>query len=261
MSSAGNAKRPREGSDDLPSVVDDVNSHSAQLNNLMTTIEELKEALNLLREDVGSIRQEVSGIKPVQDSLDEVHRKLDRQETRLDRIDEELKRQDDEVEKMKERTVEMEEKISKIEERLVDQEARGRRNNLLFHGIDEREGEDCAKAVKDVLEKGGLAANRVSIERAHRIGRRAGGRTRAIIARFLDYNDREAARRARKNFPSGITVAEDFPVEVRQARKRLIPEMLEAKRTGHEAWIAYPARLIVDGNLKRTEKPTIREVN
>ena len=44
-------------------------------------------------------------------------------------------------------------KIKEMERKLIDFEARGRRNNLLFHGIAETSNEDCVNLVKNVLKK------------------------------------------------------------------------------------------------------------
>ena len=40
-------------------------------------------------------------------------------------------------------------KYEAVQEKLIDQEARGRRNNLLIHGLKESEGEDCVGRAKD----------------------------------------------------------------------------------------------------------------
>ncbi|GFR60045.1 hypothetical protein ElyMa_003521400, partial [Elysia marginata] len=102
----------------------------------------------------------------------------------------------------------------------------------------------------------------VIIERAHRIGRRprraTGGshrKPRALIVRFNNYNDRERVRETRRHLPPTISVTEDLPYQVRQARRQLIPEMLEAKRTGKAAWLAYPARLIINGEEVKSVTP------
>ena len=75
---------------------------------------------------------------------------------------------------------------------------------------------------------------------------------RPVIARFLDYND---IKKRRRNLPVRINVSDDLPAEIRQARARLMPELTELKRNNKNAWITYPARLIVDDKEVRREIP------
>ena len=44
-------------------------------------------------------------------------------------------------------------RMERAEERLIEQEVRSRRNNVEFHGVEERAGEDCVKIVKDLAHE------------------------------------------------------------------------------------------------------------
>ena len=50
----------------------------------------------------------------------------------------------------------------------------------------------------------------------------------------------------------------DLPLEIHEARAKLVPELRELKRNNKDAWIAYPARLMVEGQEVRTETPKSR---
>ena len=141
---------------------------------------------------------------------------------------------------------------------MIDQEARGRRNNLLIHGLKESEGEDCVSKAKDFFRTECRVNTEVIIERAHRIGgrRQTPGKPRPLIVRFLDYNHRQLVKEGRQHLQTGYGISDDLPREVREARKELYQEVRDAKALGKEAWISYPARLYIDGTLIRSVKPS-----
>ena len=142
--------------------------------------------------------------------------------------------------------------------RLIDQEARGRRNNLILFGIQEKEGgeEDCVSRVADLLKEVGGLTN-VTIQRCHRLGRKKEGQTRArpIIFNVMDFNDKVRILRIKKHMPRGVGVAEDFPWEIRKAREILIPELKREKDKGEMVYLAYPAKLIIDGRIVKEVDP------
>lgn len=147
--------------------------------------------------------------------------------------------------------------------RAVDQEARSRRNNLIFTGIKENAEENCEHLVRNFMEHE-LQMSKEDIDntkfhRVHRLGRKITPpnkeKPRAIIAGFVFHQDREQARklgRQLKNKPFGMH--EDFPKEIREARRSLVPELKELKRQGKLASIVYPAKLICEGKV-------VKEVN
>ena len=114
--------------------------------------------------------------------------------------------------------------------------------------------------VKGIIKEKCRISENVIIERAHRLGRKRTNtgvnKPRPLIVKFLDYNHRQSVKESRRNLPSGVSVSEDFPIEVRDARQKMMPELLEAKRNGKQAWLAYPARLIIDGREVRSIRPT-----
>ena len=130
------------------------------------------------------------------------------------------------------------------------QEARSKRNYLLFFGVPEQ-AEDCPRIIEDIIKnKLGLIGRDTKIQRAHRLGKKMNNnighqrsRPRPIIVAFLDYRDREAVRSAR----SKLRIGEDYPMPVRRARESLSEELKAIKNSGKRATIAYPARLIVEG--------------
>ncbi|GFS10038.1 SH3 domain protein [Elysia marginata] len=228
---------------------------------------EMKEMMNEVKEIgriVKSIEEKVEKHEGILSSLSE---KVENSKT-LNGVQRKVNSSSEEVKEVSEKIKYMEERLNKAEERVVDQEARLRRNNLIFHGVPESDREECKSVVRNILKEKCRIERVDNVERAHRIGRRPRGATggshrkpRALIVRFNNYNERERerererVRETRRNLPSTISVTEDLPYEVRQARRQLIPEMLEAKRTGKAAWLAYHARLIINGEEVKSVTP------
>ena len=86
----------------------------------------------------------------------------------------------------------------KMEEQVAELKDRHRRNNLRFMGIKEKSGldsetwEEIEEKVKVTLqEQLGLETDKISIERAHKIGKKEEGKRRTIITKLLNYKQRE----------------------------------------------------------------------
>ena len=260
-------KRPRQESEDIIEMKEKMGG--------------IDEKLERVLEAVGAVGKELEGLRG---TVGKILKCAGEHETRLKKIEDKLERQCVNVKDLNktvsdfdkrvggievklnkvERTVKCVEsldlKIKEMERKLIDFEARGRRNNLLFHGIAETSNEDCANLVKNVLRDKCGVRGEVVIERAHRQGvvrreRRQGGKPRPIIARLLNYNDVVAAKKGKKKLPAGISISDDLPAEIREARGKLVPELQELKRQNKNAWIAYPARLMLDGHEEKRIEP------
>ena len=146
----------------------------------------------------------------------------------------------------------------------IDTQARMRRNNLLFYGLEDDEKENAEqselKIKKFIKEK--LKVEPKSIQRAHRVGRMqakpangAKNRPRPIIVLFSDYKEKESIRAKRIELVKPFGIAEDLPLEIRQARKSLQGKLEAARRDNKKATIIYPCRLLIDGKIVETVDP------
>ena len=146
----------------------------------------------------------------------------------------------------------------KLAEKIIELEARARRSNLIFHGVKEEAGETQERsrqiALQLIREHCGIAET-VVIQRAHRIGALRAGKTRPLIVLFLNWSDKEAVKEKKKSLPEGVYCTDDVPFEIRDAKRKLQPELAAAYARGDRCWIAWPARLIVNGVEVRRETP------
>ena len=261
-------KRMREGSDEGIgggwSVKDDLSNLKKMMEVMCSKVDRLGESNNqiLLRMDRQDEMMELMRNKMEKqcEEIKDAKVEIGKSVREMKVIRERMKKTEDTVSELRAVLKEWESRVIALEERSIDQEARSRRNNLIFFGMKEEMGEDCNRKVRDLVRS--VTGFDVVLERAHRLGRKrpevggVEGKPRPIIVKFLDFNHREKVRQDRKKFVN-VSIGEDWPAAIRETRKRLVPDMMEYKRKGHQAWIAYPARLIVDGQEKKVLTPKL----
>jgi hypothetical protein len=148
-----------------------------------------------------------------------------------------------------------------LKKEVIELKSRSMRDNLLFFGIPEEKGEkdsDCVNKVLDLIENKlqvENASENIKLHRAHRIGRYDSKKTRPIVAKFAYYPDREKVRLNASKLAKPYGISQQYPTEVMESRKRLVPIMLEARRQGKEAYIAGD-RLFIDRRLYREGNTT-----
>lgn len=128
------------------------------------------------------------------------------------------------------------------------------RNNLIFGNINEAPTEEHDETEKKLrlflVEKMKLAQHMVEemqFERVHRMGQKMVGKSRNIVAKFSLFKEREIVRKQWKPLQgTGYFVYEQFPKEINDRRRKLLPKLKEAKKAGKKAWLAYDT-LYIDG--------------
>ena len=183
--------------------------------------------------------------------------KLESCESKMSQIESEAARGVQMIESVRDR---MNDKMQFFENKMLDLEARGRRNNLLFYGVKEEGSENCFSVVQDIIKNKLKITETIRIERAHRIGEKRGQHQRPLIVRFLDYSDKVVVKKERKYLPTDVSMSDDLPYPIRQAQKKLVPELKEAKESKFEAFIRFPATLYVNGQPVRHVDPLTMEM-
>ena len=112
-------------------------------------------------------------------------------------------------------------------------ETYSRRDNLLFHGIEEKSiktDRDCAAVVRRVLNTiVPDAVNHIYIIRCHRKGRYVPGQTRPIIYKFCPEDREHIWDNKTALNGSNFFIAKDFPFDVEQSQKILYPIFFKAR--------------------------------
>ena len=92
----------------------------------------------------------------------------------------------------------------------------------------------------------------IHFELVHRTARKSERMShRHIVANFSHFKYRETVRRqAKHSNHTEYFVFEQYPREIVDKRKSLGPQMKDAIKSGHKAWLNYD-KLYIDGNLVR----------
>ena len=138
-----------------------------------------------------------------------------------------------------------------LQEQFLELKTHSMKYNLIFTGIPHSDGH---KENTDVLhnflnsELEISDANGIPFQSVHRLDTRPDGKERSSITRFNRYNDHEriqqAASEKLKNKPA-FSVYQEYPREIYNRRKLLIPKLKELQRQKRKAKLVYD-KLYVD---------------
>ena len=149
-----------------------------------------------------------------------------------------------------------EDKCKDLQDKLLYAEVYQRRENLRFFGIGEKPGskEDTLAVLQEffvrVLAIQPEEVLKIEFQRVHRVDKiNVDGRPRAIIARFLRYQDREfifTKTNLLKDSQFGISA--DLPKEIVKRRKAQVKKLIEARRSGKLAFFSWaePDKLYIE---------------
>ena len=145
--------------------------------------------------------------------------------------------------------------VNDLKQRLLNSELQSRRNNLIFCGIAEKDGEkweECEKAVCELLKS--IGVDEVKFERVHRLGQKTKKKPRNIIAKFCYFKDRERVWNSRYELSkTNAWLMEDYPQEILQKRKTLYPALKAAQRSPEIKNASLQVdKLILDGKVFTT---------
>lgn len=195
--------------------------------------------------------------------------KLDAIETALSALRISMGRCTDDVRALQSGFAEIDSRLRYVEYKTIDLEATSRQNNLLFHGLPETnrygEYEDVEALIREFIVNllKMEAGNTMDLQSVYRLGsvkRYDSGRSdfgiRPIIVVFKDYIDAETViDQARALKGTRYAISRDYPRELNDARKKLLPMMKQARQARQAARILYPAKLVINGEVTRDEFP------
>ena len=221
--------------------------------------------LECIQSSISSITVKVSDIevkvKNLETKVNTIENSRDFDSEAVEHLNKKQKEIDDLLSKMKN----LEESQSKTENELksqvLDMQCRSMRNNLIFYRIPEQREEtddDCVQKILTFIEdnlKIQNARTEIKLHRAHRMGRFNPSKIRPIIAKFAFFPDREKVRKSAgllKN--TNFDISQQFPKEIMDTRKKLVPIMKAARGNGQDAYIVVD-KLYIDKVLYREPLP------
>ena len=176
-------------------------------------------------------------------------------------ITERVEMNDFEMEKAREEVQKLSEENGKLKQSLNDIQSKSMINNLIIGGIEESDQESETQLENSVRsffsdqlkipeEKG----NDIQFERIHRTGVKRASKPRNIVAVFMSKRDKDYVKSMRPGLRDTVFYMHDqYPTEILEQRKRLLPILKKAKSDNKDAYIKYN-KLIIDGKIY-TEGP------
>ena len=138
---------------------------------------------------------------------------------------------------------------------MIDLEDRSRRKNLRIYGITETNDESWKKCEEhaDQVFSQKLGLKNIRIERAHRVKRKKGDKTkkpRPIVCNLLSFKDKKLIlKNANKLRGTNIFIDEDYSIETMEYRKQLWDEVKYLHSQGNIAYLNY--RSIVNKGMRK----------
>ena len=185
-----------------------------------------------------------------------------------------LNSQQKEIEELREENLTLEKRVSYLEgnllrtekvvadlkEDLLDLKARSMRDNIIVSGIPENESESrwyLLKALNGILattlKMQQHDIDSIMVDRCHRLGqKKEDGTPRPVIYKITPSWAKDVILSHTKYIPknSSTKVFEQFPPEIQERRKRLVPVLKEAKTAKKKAKLAVD-KLIIEGKQYR----------
>ena len=133
---------------------------------------------------------------------------------------------------------------------VLDLRYKSMNNNLVLYGVTDApkgEQESCETIVCNIIRTNLEIEEEIQLERAHRLGRKHDQRPRPIVAKFNRYPQRELVRKtASKLKGTSISLGEQFPKEIQERRKQLLPILRREKERGKRVALVKD-KLYIDG--------------
>lgn len=188
------------------------------------------------------ILTELAGIKTSQQTFENKFDKLAKKVEQIEVTVEETKELRNQMTSIKKNVSSVQTELTECQRKLVDLEDRSRRNNLMVFGVSEDAGETADILRSKVLdgifvEKLGIRTN--SVERLHRVGRKT-NRSRPIIVKFFDYNEKNNLLKKRRLLKgTKITLEHDYSWVTLQKRKLLWESSKPNRDNGETAFLIH----------------------
>lgn len=227
--------------------------------------------LDVMDKKLGQLESIQSSINSITVKVNDIEVKVKDLETKVNTIEnsrifdadsvESLDRKQREIDSLLSKMKKLESEQSKTEEDLkaqvLDIQCRSMRDNLIFYRIPEQKDEtddDCARKILSFIEEHleiENASRDIKLHRAHRMGKFNNSKVRPIVAKFAFYPDREKVRKsAGKLKNTNFGISQQFPKEIMETRRKLVPVMKDARQKGHDAYIVVD-KLYIDKQLYR----------
>lgn len=164
---------------------------------------------------------------------------------------------EEDVKTLKEENNLLKMKIEKQDEKIRTLEKESKGKELIVHGLEERETSEVSveRLLLDFFRSTmQLAMDGNDLDKAFRLGKKM-ERPRPIRVIFAKSKVRDTVISKRKALKgSKIFISENFPKEVLETRKALLPEVKKLREEGKTAFIKYDKIIVQDKQTQKTKR-------
>ena len=237
---------------DIMACLRKIDSRLSSVDNKISCMEKRLSALEEVKSKVEGFDKELKRIWTVLEDRNRLN------DERMRKLEDKTESQDFACGMLNDKVISLEKEKDALKDEVIYLQSQSMRNNLIFSNIPETQGETNeqveSKIKVFIFEKMKVAkevVDRMSFDRVHRMGPHIDGKTRNIVAKFHEYKEKEFVRKQGKALQgTQFHVYEQFPKEVGDKRRKLVPRMQAARRDGKRAWISYDT-LYIDGKPVR----------
>ena len=210
-----------------------------------------------------TLRDMSSRLTSAETKAENLERETRKMNSEINTMDAGLTTLNNEVSALRGEIMAKEERINNLHMKHLYLESYSRRENLKFFGIPEKEanveegGEtlDTRAVLNQFLETAlGFQdpKSNIEIQWVNRVGKSNKGKPRPILARFLRFQDRERIlRQGFKLKGMEYMMLQDFPQEIIEKRRKMMPKLKEARGKGLRVSFSKsePDKLIINGKI------------
>ena len=224
--------------------VDIANNLIQQKLQKLDMLDEISRKLQTVEDNVANMKYEINEIKAIQTAQANT---LDREEQHHNVIEDRMRH-------LEERNMQLKQENAELHEQFLQFQTHSMKYNLIFAGLPEgvnETREQTENVVKNFIDKelGVENAENIQFLNVHRLKPRNDGKPRSIIARFINYADHQKVLSEvpdKLKLKPQFSVYQQYPQEISDRRKKLVPKLKEFQRQDRRAKIVYD-KLIVDG--------------
>lgn len=231
--------------------LDNMDKKLGQLDSIQSSISNITVKVSDIEVKVKNLESKVNAIENSRDFDTEAVEKINKKQKEIDELSSKLKKLETDQNKTE----------GDLKAQVLDIQCRSMRDNLIFYRLPEERDEtddDCVRKILTFIEDNLAIENAstdIKLHRAHRMGRYNPSKIRPIIAKFAFFPDRERVRKnAGKLKDTNFGISQQYPKEIMDTRRKLVPIMKAARGNQQDAYIVVD-KLYIDKVLYKEPLP------
>ena len=220
------------------------------LERFMSEVTNRLKKLDLLDDILSRLVNMETHCQTIDNEILDIREQLKRHTINFSTMDQGLTDMHNKVQDIDRQNMKLYEENCELKERVVQQQSRSMRDNLIFKGIpdDYNPVEDTEGKIKDFIKSELGIEDEINFHVVHRLKPKQDKSPRGIVAKFERRKDRnkvlsKAIAKLKNN--KQFIVHEQYPIEIIDRRRQLVPIMKDARGKGHEA-VLKEDRLYID---------------